>query len=213
MKLTQKQIRRFMMWGLGMLLLIRLVFFLPDNTSDFIESLLIWLIFILSIAFIVYIINQDYEKITVLLSKYRDKLFIFYLIFLLEIGLLIKNDLGFNQLYIFSIALMAFLVVIFSLILPKKVSKVFDITFILFYTIYVFGQDYYYRIFDDFFSFKEYGTIKEGLAFADGMYEFSFLHVYIILIGVSTLVFYILHKNTSHIKLSFSAIKGLVVFP
>ena len=213
MELTQKQIRRFMMWGLGMLLLVRLVFFLPDSASDLMESLLIWLIFILSIAFLGYIINQDYEKITVILKKYRDKLYLVYLIFSLEIGLLIKNSLGFNQLYIFSIAFMAFLVVLFSLILPKKTSKIFDIIFILFYTIYVFGQDYYYRIFDDFFSFKEYGTIKEGLAFADGMYEFSFLHVYIVIIGVSTLVLYILQKNTSHIKLSLTAVKGLVVFP
>ncbi len=213
MKLSQNQIRRFMLWGLGMLLLVRLVFFLPDNTSELMETILIWLIFLLSIGFLGYIVNQDIDKISVLFSKYRDKLYIFYLVFLLEIGLLIKNDLGFNQLYIFSIALTAFLVVIFSLLLPKKVSKVFDIIFIILYTIYIFGQDYYYRIFDDFFSFKEYGTIKEGLAFADGMYEFSILHVYIVIIGVGTLIFYILEKNISHIKLSFSTIKGLAVFP
>lgn len=213
MELTQKQINRFMMWGLGLLLLVRLVFFLPDHTSDFVESLLIWLIFILSLSFLGYKLSQDKDIIKVLLSKYRDKLYLFYLVFSLEIGLLIKNNLGFNQLYIFSITLMTLLVVIFSLIIPKRISKIFDILFILFYTIYVFGQDYYYRIFDDFFSFKEYGTIKEGLAFADGMYEFSILHVYIIIIGLSTLVFYIFNKNTSHIDLSLRAIKSLAVFP
>ena len=108
---------------------------------------------------------------------------------------------------------MAFLVILFSLILPKRVSKIFDISFILIYSIYVFAQDYYYRIFDDFFSFKEYGTIKEGLQFSEGMYEFSFLHVYIIIIAVTTLVFYVLEKNTSHIKLSFRAIKELAMYP
>ncbi len=81
MELTQRQINRFMLWGLGLLLLVRLVFFLPDHTSDFVESLIIWVIFILSLAFVGYRLNQDKEKIKVLLSKYKDKLYLFYLVF------------------------------------------------------------------------------------------------------------------------------------
>lgn len=213
MKLSQKQINKFILFGLGMLLLVRLVFFLPDNTSDLMETILIWLIFILSLAFLGYLVYQDKDKIKDILIRYRDKAYIFGLVILLETGLIVKNSLGFNQLYIFSVLLMALLVVTFSLILPKKVSKVFDIIFIVLYSIYVFGQDYYYRIFDDFFSFKEYGTIKEGLQFSEGMYEFSILHVFIVIIGLSTLVFYALERQTSHIKFSFRAVKTLAVYP
>jgi len=213
MKLTKKQIRRFMLWGLGMLLLVRLVFFLPDGTNKTVESVLVWLIFTLSIAFLGFEIYQNKYRFLDVWKKYKDKFYLLYLIFLLEIGLIIKNNLGFNQLYIFSIALMASIVIIISLLLPKKASRVFDITFIVFYTIYVFGQDYYYRIFDDFFSFKEYGTIKEGLAFSDGMYEFSFLHVYIVIISIGILVLYLIDKNRSHLSLSFSLIKRVVTVP
>ncbi len=213
MKLSQRKINRFMMWGLGMLLLVRLVFFLPDNTNDVVERILIWLIFALSLAFLGCIMYKDRKKINKYLTLYKDKTYLFGLVFLLEIGLLIKNGLGFNQLYIFAITFMALIVVLFSLILPKKVSKIFDISFIVIYTIYVFGQDYYYRIFGDFFSFKEYGTIKEGLQFSDGMYEFSILHVYIVVIGLMIMFFYISEKNTSHIKLSLRAIKSMVIYP
>lgn len=213
MELTKKQIRRFMMWGLGMLLLVRLVFFLPDGTNKTIESILVWIIFTLSFAFLGYEISQNRNRVLEIFRKYKDKFYMIYLVFLLEIGLILKNDLGFNQLYIFSILLMATLVVIISLLLPKKLSRVFDIIFIVFYAIYVFGQDYYYRIFNDFFSFKEYGTIKEGLAFSDGMYEFSFLHVYIIAISIGILVLYVLEKNRSHLTMSFSLIKSLMTFP
>jgi len=213
MELSQKKINRFMMWGLGMLLLTRLVFFLPDNTNDVVEQIIIWLIFFLSLAFFGYLMYIDKEKIKDYTVIYRDKMYLIGLIFLLEIGLIIKNGLEFSQLYIFAIALMALLVVLFSLVLPKKISKIFDISFIILYSLYVFGQDYYYRIFDDFFSFKEYGTIKEGLQFSDGMYEFSILHIYIAVIVLITLVFYISEKNTSHINLSFRAFKSMMIYP
>ena len=128
MKLSQRKINRFMMWGLGMLLLVRLVFFLPDNTNDVVERILIWLIFALSLAFLGCIMYKDRKKINKYLTLYKDKTYLFGLVFLLEIGLLIKNGLGFNQLYIFAITFMALIVVLFSLILPKKVSKIFDIS-------------------------------------------------------------------------------------
>lgn len=213
MKMSQTKINRFMMWSLGMLLLIRLVFFLPDNTNNVVESILIWLIFGLSLAFLSYVIFKDKVRILPILKDYKDKTYIFYFVFLLEIGLIIKNNLGFHQIYIFSIAFIVMIVIVFSLILPKKISKIFDVSFILIYAIYVFGQDYYYRIFNDFFSFKEYGTIKEGLQFSKGMYEFSIFHIYIVLLTIIILVFYISEGYTSHVKLSFVNLKKLSIYP
>lgn len=213
MNLTKKQIRRFIIWGLAMLLLVRLVFFLPDGSNETIESILIWLIFGLSIVFLGYLIYQDKDEFINVLKKYSDKFYILYLVVLLELGLMIKNSLGFNQIYIFSIILMPLIVIIVSLLIPRKVSRAFDIIFILIYSIYVFSQDYYYRIFDDFFSFKEYGTIKEGLQFSEGMYEFSILHVYIVFVGVGIFTLYILDKKRSHLKLSLPLMKNIFIYP
>ncbi|KFZ27199.1 MAG: Lipoteichoic acid synthase 2 [Candidatus Izimaplasma bacterium HR2] len=207
MELSQKQITRFMMWGLSMLLLIRLVFFLQDGSNDIIELFLVWLIFFLSLAIIGYIICKDIVVLKDVFMKYKDKSYIFFLVILLEFGFLIENKLDFNYLYIFSILFMIFLVTIFSLILPKTISKIFDIVFILFYGSYVFAQDYYYRIFSDFFSFKEYGTVNEGLEFADGMYEFTFLHAYIILVTLVILAIYLIPKNRSHLEISLPNLK------
>lgn len=207
MELSQKQITRFMMWGLSMLLLFRLVFFLKDGSSDFIELFLVWLIFTLSLSIIGYIIYKDSAVLRDVLHKYKDKLYIFFFVISLEIGFLIENKLDFNHLYIFSILFMIFIVTIFSLILPKTLSKIFDVIFILFYGSYVFGQDYYYRIFNDFFSFKEYGNVNEGLEFVDGMYEFAFLHIYIVIITLTTLIIYLIPKKRSHLKISIPNIK------
>ena len=91
MKLSQRKINRFMMWGLGMLLLVRLVFFLPDNTNDVVEQIIIWLIFILSLAFLGYILYKDKKKINECLTLYKDKIYLLALVFLLEIGLIIKK--------------------------------------------------------------------------------------------------------------------------
>lgn len=213
MELSQKQIRKFMIWGIATLLLVKLVFFLPDGTNDTVEAFLGWLIFILSLAFLGYVIYNDKDKILNIVIRFKDKLHIFFLVILLEVGFLINNKLEFNFPYIFSILLMISLVIIVSLILPKTLSKIFDIIFIVFYTIYIFGQDYYYSIFDDFFSFKEYGTVKEGLEFADGYYEFSILHIYIVFVGLITLVLYILQKQRSHLKLTFPTLKSVLYFP
>jgi phosphoglycerol transferase MdoB-like AlkP superfamily enzyme len=201
------------MWGLGLLLLTRLVFFLPDNTNDVVEQIIIWLIFLLSLAFLGYIIYKDKIKIKKYISVYKDKVYMLIHIFLLEFGLLVKNRLGFNHLYVFAIALMSLVIVFISLLLPKKVSKIFDVIFIMTYAIYVVGQDYYYRIFGDFFSFKEYGTIKEGFQFSEGMYEFSLLHVYIAIVTFVTMLFYFLEKSTSHVNFSFRAIKRMIMYP
>ena len=88
MELSQKQITRFMMWGLSMVLLIRLVFFLQDGSNDIIESFLVWLIFILSLAIIGYIIYKDRVILKDVFMRYKDKSYIFFFVILLEFGFL-----------------------------------------------------------------------------------------------------------------------------
>lgn len=213
MKLKHKDIRNIMLLSLGILLAVRLIFFLKDGTSDLVESILIWIIFVESICFLGVIIYPMKDNLKEIFTKYQDKIYIAIMIFLLEIGLLIENNLSLNYVYLFSLLLMILLLSLLSLILPKVVSKTFDIVLIVFYGFYVFAQDYYHRIFSDFFSFKETGTINEGIEFAKGMYEFSFLHVYIVVITLTTLVLYIILRRTSHLDFNMKSLKKVYLLP
>ena len=207
MWLNMRLVRNTMFCSLVIFLAIRLIFFLKDGTSDLVESILIWTIFFESILFVGVIIYIEVDSLKDVFMKYQDKFYISIMIFLLEIGFLIENQLGFNTVYIFSLLLIILLVSLFSLFLPRKLSKIFDIVFILFYAFYLFLQDNYYRIFTDFFSFKEFGNINEGFEFTEGMYKFSFFHSYIVIIAFITLILYIIHVETSHLKFNKNTLK------
>ena len=213
MKLNMKLVRNIMFCSLVIFLAIRLIFFLKDGSSDLVESILIWIIFFESILLVGVIIYLEIDCLKDIFIKYQDKFYIAIMIFLLEIGFLIENQLGFNTVYIFSLLLIILLFSLFSLFLPRKISKIFDIAFILFYAFYLFLQDNYYRIFTDFFSFNEFGTVNEGLEFTKGMYKFSFLHGYIIIIAFVTLILYIIHAETSHLKINKNTLKKVYVLP
>lgn len=213
MKLNLKGIRNVMLISLGFLLAVRLIFFLKDGSNDLLESILIWIIFVESICFLVVLIYSEKDNLKKIFMKYQDKFYFSILIFSLEVGLLIKNKLSFNYVYLFSLLLIILLISLFSLALPKVVSKIFDIVLIVFYGAYVFAQDYYHRIFSDFFSFKEAGNIKEGIEFAKGMYEFSFLHVYIVVITLTTLILYIILRRTSHLDFNMKSLKKVYLLP
>jgi len=174
---------------------------------------LIWVIYIGSLAFAGYLIYKVYNKTENFLNKYKDKIYLAGFVILMEIGFSLENHLQFNTIHIFSVVLMLMCLIIFSMLLPKRVSKVFDIVFMVLYTIYVFSQDFYYRLFNDFFSFKEFGNVVEGAESAEGTYQFSFIHVYFALMLIVFLSLYLIHKNTSHIKFNKNTFKKLYVVP
>ncbi len=210
---NKKNIKLIMSLSLLLILIIRIAFFLRDGSSDLVESILIWIIYIGSLAFTGYLFYKIYNKTENLFVQYKDKIYLASFVILLEVGFSLENHLQFNTIHIFSVILMIMFLIIFSMLLPKKVSKVFDIVFMLIYTIYVFAQDFYYRLFTDFFSFKEFGNATEGAESAEGTYEFSFIHVYFVLIFIIFLTIYLVHNHTSHIKFSKKTFKSFYVVP
>ncbi len=210
---NKKNIELIASLSLLLILIIRIAFFLRDGSSDLVESILIWVIYIGSLAFAGYLIYKVYNKTENFLNKYKDKIYLAGFVILMEIGFSLENHLQFNTIHIFSVVLMLMCLIIFSMLLPKRVSKVFDIVFMVLYTIYVFSQDFYYRLFNDFFSFKEFGNVVEGAESAEGTYQFSFIHVYFALMLIVFLSLYLIHKNTSHIKFNKNTFKKLYVVP
>lgn len=213
MVFNKKKVVNVMFWSLGFLLAIRLIFFLKDGSSDLVESILIWVIFSESLLFAGLLLYPTKMKPKEAFIMYQDKLYLSMMIFLLEIGFLIENQLPFNPIYLFSLFLIILLVALFSLFLPKKVSRIFDISVIILYTFYVFAQDNYYRIFDDFFSFREAGNFNEGIEFAEGMYVFKIIHVYFIVLAIVVLILYLLHNKISHLEFNKGILKTVYALP
>jgi phosphoglycerol transferase MdoB-like AlkP superfamily enzyme len=190
-----------------LLLATRLIFFLQDFTNKHVEAILMWAIYVISIlAFFTYLYIHR-ETLMSILKKYKDKLIIIGLILFLEISLIIANQLPFQKTHLFSIIFISFLLMFISLILPKKASRIFDIVFIVLFGIYTLGQDFYYGIFNDMFSFKEAVTIREGVESSESMFKFDIFYVIVGLAVTCALVFYIKHKETSHYQLSKTTFK------
>ena len=211
----KKQLRILLygMLGLFALLVIRLLFFLKDGTNDIIESILIWTIYAGSLFVVAYYIIQKKESIQKDWFSYKDKIIFVSAILWMEIAFYIKNEMVFSKLYPISMLFILLVVVAVSLLLPKKLSRIFDIFIVSFHTFYLIGQDIYYRIFHEFFSFKEAGTIREGLESGEGMYRFEWLHVMIIAAFGLFLYSYIKNKSISHVQLSKKNLISLFTFP
>ncbi|TNF06745.1 MAG: alkaline phosphatase family protein [Bacillota bacterium] len=185
-----------------LLLATRLILFLQDFTNKTVESILMWVIYGVSLLTFSAYLYMHQEKFKDFLKTYRDKLIVFCLIVFLEMGLIIANQLPFQKTHLFSVLFISFFLIFISLILPKKASRIFDIVLIVILGIYTIGQDFYYGIFNDMFSFKEAVTIREGVESSESMFRFDLFYVIMGLAVATALVFYIRHKETSHYTLS-----------
>lgn len=67
---------------------------------------------------------------------------------------------------IFWISLFTYII----FLLPKKLKKILLLFIVIFFSIYVMGQDAYYNLFAKFFSVQDASLLKEGAEFADTSY-------------------------------------------
>lgn len=213
MGIKQLKILLYGILGLFALLAVRLIFFLKEGTNENIESILIWTIYAGSLFVIAYYIYLKKDFLKNNWFNYKDKIIFASAILAMEIAFYVKNQMVFSKLYPFSLLLMLALVVAVSLLLPKKWSRVYDILVVSFHFAYLIGQDIYYRIFHEFFSFKEVGTLREGLESGEGMYRFEWLHIFLIIVFGLFLYTYIKSKTTSHLKVSRLSLTSLFTFP
>ena len=177
------------------------------------KSILKWILFSISILVLLYFVYIHKSWIQKNYLDYKDKWILAISIVLMDISFLIKNSLDFSMVYLFSMLFGLSLLILISLVLPRKVSRIFDIFVMCFYALYYLGQDMYYRIFRDFFSFKEAVTLREAIESGESMFKFEILQVIIFSIVGTAIYFYFKHKWTSHIDVQSKIILKVLLFP
>jgi lipoteichoic acid synthase len=166
------------------------------------SSVLEIMIFTLSLFLLGYFIYQNRVNIINSLSLIKDKLIIISTMITVEVLFLVKNSIDIENSYVFSLLFTHLILILISIVLPKKLSRIYDVLLLLIFSIYIISQDFFYRIFTDFYSFKEAPTIKEGAEAADGMFVLEPLYILILIVLIIGLVSYF--KNISHHKLELN---------
>ncbi|MBU1143870.1 MAG: sulfatase-like hydrolase/transferase [Firmicutes bacterium] len=199
----------YALFGLAFIHAFQLIFV----DSALLKAVLKWLLFSFSILLVIDFIYIHKAWIQKNFSNYKDKWIVVFAILLMDISFLVKNSLHFSMIYLFSMLFGLSLLILFSMLLPRKISRIFDIIMIGLYAIYCLGQDTYYRIFRDFFSFREAVTLREGIESGEGMYRFEVLQVVVLLIVFVSLFFYTRNKVTSHIDIKSKQVLNALLFP
>ena len=187
---------------LGVVFILRLAI---NNSSPLLNTVSRWILFIGSIG-VVFVTFAFYRKELITFFKpAKDIQIVVFALLLMEASFMIKNAQLIGLTYVFGLLLSLILWVILYALLPPKISHILGYFTLILFGIYVMGQDLYYRIFDDFFSFKEALTLREGIESGEGMIKISFFHVWMIAILVVSLDLLTRHlKNdyVTHLKLS-----------
>jgi len=199
----------YALFGLALLHAYELIFI--SNYEQ--KSILKWVIFALSILLLGYTIFIHKLWIEKNFMRYKDKLIVIFAILLMDLSFLIKNSLEFSMIYLFSMLLGLSLLALFSMVLPVRFSRIFDFFIMGLYAIYALGQDIYYRIFRDFFSFREAVTLREAIESGESMYKFEILQIIIFLIVTVSIYFYHRNKETSHVDIKSKEILRALLFP
>ncbi|MDO9630111.1 MAG: LTA synthase family protein [Acholeplasmataceae bacterium] len=205
----QLKVIAYILLGLAIIHAFQLIFI-----SDYIvKDIFKWILFSLSLLLIGYFIYINKSWLQKNYLTYLDKFILGIAMLTMDILFLLKNSLSFSMIYIFSILLGLSILVIFSMILPIKMSRIFDIFIISFYAVYLLGQDIYFRIFRDFFSFREAVSLREGIESGESMYKFEILQILILLVVGISIYYYLRNKNTSHIDIKSSFFMKALLFP
>jgi len=189
------------------LFFVRMKYFLKDSANQSIELVLLWLVFFCSI-FVIGLTLLYYRK---LIAKYKDRWIVAGYILFLEILFVLLLDLSFSYIHIFGVLFILVLTQVPLMFLSKKIRTRIDYIVVVFFTLYVFLQECYYAVFNDFFRFLEFGTLKEGIESSENMYQFSIGHT--ILLG-GLLVFILVYsrsKKSERVKWNMHFSKKYIV--
>ncbi|MFA5560643.1 MAG: LTA synthase family protein [Acholeplasmataceae bacterium] len=193
---------------LSMLLIVRTTFLIHDSRLYYWDFLVTLLIAIGSMGLIFGIVKIYESELFEWIKNNKHKLLLIGLVFSVEIAFLVKNKLAFTSVYFFSILLIVTVHVIISSLLPRKLGVVYDLVVFTTMILYTFAQDFYYRIFNDLFSFKEFVTIQEGLESGQDTYKFNPFHLLLIIVLTIGLVYYFKLLPKEKAKLGFTKKMG-----
>lgn len=121
----------------------------------------------------------------------------------MELLFMLKNADTLGVTYLFGLLISHIILIVVIEIVPVSIKKWLGVFILFMFGAYTIGQDVYLNIFNDYFSFKEALTLREGLESGQNMYQFSWLHFIITAIMIFAIWFYM----KSFKKSSFQAIK------
>ena len=190
------------------LLVIRLAFFLKDGTNDTVESIIIYTILTGSLSLIIYILVFPLKSFINRVRPFSKSLIIAFAIILLDIVFMMKNNFLFDRLYLISTLLIFSIIFLITMHLSKKTQLIIHFSLFIIVVIYLMVQDGYYSIFNDLFSFKELGTLQEGIESSESMIQFSWFHGLSILVLITMSIVIYKLPNIPSPNISFK--KGLL---
>jgi len=187
--------------GLGfltLLLIIRLAFFLRDGTNDTVESILIWSIFFGSFGIFIYAFLYPKAYILYRWIPQLNTIIVGTAIVALDMVFIYKNGMSLDKTYLFSSIFMLYLLFMLASFLKIKVRHSVNVVLLFFVAIYLFLQDLYFQVFNDLFSFKEGGTLREGVESAESMIQLSWYQG-LVVITVFAIIFSLRKLPKTHV--------------
>lgn len=197
---------------LGMLQAIRLLLIAEDGGTSFLDVFFMLVIWVFSIGWLLLTVFNLRHPIKELFRSHPDAwLFALYLL-LMELLFLIKIGMMPTRIYPFSLLLAFSGTAVLTLLLKPKARRIFQQAFMVFLAIYLMGQDVYFRIFNDFFSFKEAPTLREGLESGETAFR---LNGYYFLVLFMLFVFLLIYRKLAsrEAKPQFRWLMPLVLIP
>jgi phosphoglycerol transferase MdoB-like AlkP superfamily enzyme len=185
---------------LGILATIRVVFFAVDGTRNAGDAVLQIIVYVGSMGLLATLIAWKRDIVMTWIRNPGEKRWVIAFFLLMEISFLFKTRLMPSGLYVFSVLFSISLLMLLSLYLPKRVSKIMDITVMVILTLYILGQDIYYRIFNDFFSAREIVSAREGFESAESMFQFEIYQLVVLIIFAGMLFLYCRERQITHLR-------------
>lgn len=182
---------------LGLMLCVRLWL---NKMGQMENSLTSWFIFSGSILTLVLILVLYGRPIIRFFKDVKDLRILLLAIILMEFFFILKNGTSLGFTYPFGLLLSLVIWILITMSLPHRIARIWAVSSIVIFGAYVFGQDTYIRIFNDYFSFKEALTLREGIESGESMYRFNWLQPIIIIIMIGSLWLYFRVKALTRIN-------------
>lgn len=163
-------------------------------THPYMKNIFIILSFVI---FILLLIPKNKESI----KKYKIDIIFFLYILILDYIFILSNKLDYTPLLFFSISFSNILIITITSLFSKKAKDIINHIIIIVLPIYIIIQSLYLSIFNEFFSFVELVTLKEGLEYKDGIMSFNYIFIVYVLLCVLTI--YLYNKYNDKIKNKF----------
>ena len=174
--------------GSVFLLIIIFIFRIILNTYDSVwNHFAQWVLFIEAIGIMSSVFYLYKKQLIAFFKARRDLLMLSGSLIVMELLFMLKNADQLRMTYPLGLVISIIILVIIYSLLPVKLRMFTGIFLVVMFTAYTIGQDVYLRIFNDYFSFKEALTLREGLESGESMYRINWLHPVILLVSISSL--------------------------